>query len=85
MTIRMPPHRMASEIKDGELWGLRLIEKEVGKYRVVWLAVEYAGEGCRVYLCGLNTCMGEYGEALSIWPGMISVSNKSLLKEGIEI
>ena len=64
MTDRMPPDgRMGSEIKSNELWGLRLIKMEVGKYGVAWLSVEYAGEVGGIYLCGLNTCMGEGGEA----------------------
>ena len=85
MTIRMPPGRISSEIKGGELWGLRLIKIEVCEYGVAWLSVEYTGEVGSVYLCGLNTCMGEDDEAWLIWPGVISVSNKSSLKEGVEI
>ena len=46
---------------------------------------EYLGEVGGVYLCGLNTCMGEDGEAWLIWPGAISVSNISSLKEGVKI
>ena len=69
MTIRMPPGRMGSQRKGGELLGSRLIEMEVSEYRVSWLSVEYTAEVDGVYLCGLNTSMGEDGEAWLIWPG----------------
>ena len=52
MTDRMPPGRMGTEIKSDELWGLRLIEMEVGEYGVAWLAVEYWGEVGGLYLYG---------------------------------
>ena len=66
MTERMPAGRMDSEIKSGELWGSRLIEMEVSEYGVTSLSVEYTGEVASIYLCGLNICMGEGGEAWSV-------------------
>ena len=58
---------------------------EVGEYSAAWLSVEYVGEVGGVYFCGVNTCIGEDGEAWLIWPGVISVSIKLLLKEGIKM
>ena len=63
MTSRMLPGGMGSEIKSDELWGSRLIKMEVGKYGVACLSVEYAGEVGSMDRCGLNTCIGEGGEA----------------------
>ena len=53
MTNRMPPGRIGSEIKGGELWGSMLNEMEVSKYGVACLSVEYLCEVGGVYLCGI--------------------------------
>ena len=58
---------------------------EVSEYGVAWLSLEYVGVVGGMYLCVLNTCMGEGGKAWSVRSEMVSVSNKSLLREGIEI